>query len=332
MIILLDGPDTYRSRARLRDLVSGFQKKYDPAGTSVVRFAGRGIDPTAVGASLGAVGLFTTKRLIVFEGLSAEAAAASRDAVLALLTSKAGTDDIVILWEPGEAKKSRRTTKLKVPKKREGAAAPNLEALATKHETFALLSGLALERWVDEAMKSRGASFESAAKAALIVAVGPDLWRMTSELDKLAAAADSRPITVSDVRALVVDATLDPIFAFTDALGSRNVASALGLLEEQRASGAADLYLVAVIARQLKLLIVTKEMQSEGADAISASFGYHPFAVRKAASQASRFTLPELTGLLQRLVRLDLALKTTPHAPAVLLTQFVVAVCKARRT
>ena len=73
------------------------------------------------------------------------------------------------------------------------------------------------------------------------------------------------------------------IFALTDAVGSRNKAMAMKLLEEQLAADVSDIYLLSMIIRQFKILIQIGQAMDSGMDSrsIAGALKMHSFVAQR---------------------------------------------------
>lgn len=199
-------------------------------------------------------------------------------------------------------------------------------------QAFSPLEGVALTRWVQDRAKTLGATIESAAVRDLIAIVGPDLWRMANELEKLTMAAvqpsssrgaaatrdltpgtDPPTITSSLIRDLVDAAPQDRLFTFLDTIGSGDRMAALRLLRELEAARVDPHHLLAMLHRQLRLLVQAADLLERGTPAaqLAAELRVHPFVAQKLSQQARTSSLSALRALYPRLLELDRKLKSS---------------------
>jgi DNA polymerase-3 subunit delta len=101
----------------------------------------------------------------------------------------------------------------------------------------------------------------------------------------------ARPISADDVRALVSAALDANIFAMVDTLGLRDAKRAMAAITGANSSGANELYLLAMIARQFRLILSVKDLaQNRGLqqeDIRKELKISHSFFVEKLARQGS---------------------------------------------
>jgi DNA polymerase-3 subunit delta len=169
-----------------------------------------------------------------------------------------------------------------------------------------------LPSWIDRRAQAKGANLSSEATRLLAVLVGTDLRLLDQEIDKLYLYAGERQITTQDVRALVSRARQESIFDLVDCVGRRETDRALVLLHRMLDAGEAPLYLLAMLARQIRILIQVKDLQGRGLgkNEIAGELRLHPYVVEKGMAQAWNFSLSQLEAAHHNLVETDWAIKT----------------------
>ena len=156
--------------------------------------------------------------------------------------------------------------------------------------------------------------------------VGPDMRLLDSEIEKLLAYTDGRRITDQDVELLVSQAREAVIFELTDCLGRRETARALRLVHHLIEDGAEPLYILSMLARQIRILIQVGQLHSEhvSQEEIVRRLGLHHFVVEKALLQVGSFTMAQLETAHSRLVSADWAIKTGEIEPPLALDLLVI--------
>lgn len=170
-----------------------------------------------------------------------------------------------------------------------------------------------LPAWIAQTAKRQGISIDGRAVQMLATFVGPDLRRLTNELDKLAAFCAGRTITADDVRVLVSDASEALIWDLTDALSQRNPRKAMAALHDLRRGDANPFYLLTMIARQYRIMLKVKEATTrQGGNEydIAKYVGERPYPVKKALQQCRAYRIEELEQIMERLLAADHAMKT----------------------
>jgi DNA polymerase-3 subunit delta len=178
---------------------------------------------------------------------------------------------------------------------------------------FKPLGGRQINKWISERVEEEGGKIDRNAVQLLATYVGNDLRLLDQEIGKLLTyVGQERVISRDDVQRLVSYVREASIFDLVDAVGTRNTKLALQLTEKMIDDGNHPLYILHMIARQIRILLQTKELMARGTQPgdIRALLGLHPYVVKKAQAQAPNFTITQLEDLLHRLLDVDVAIKT----------------------
>jgi DNA polymerase III subunit delta len=326
MIIYVTGEDTFRSRERLKQLRDAFVKKYDPSGMNVSTLDGAGLKFEQFQQNVASQGFLSSRRFVIVDR-PFEADRKTQEAIAAFIKEKSVPEEtIVVFWSGGsggEVKKKRS---------KDATEAPPLLAVLDRvknKEQFDVLEPLEIEQWIVKRVKERGGSIERAAAEQLAAIVGTDLWLAANEVEKLVHQKKGAAITAADIEADIKGKLEANIFEFTDALSRKDLTSAFASLERHFASGANELYLLTMIARQLRILIgIADVAKTEPNPATIASrLSLHPFVVKKGLAQIRTFSQSELIRAHDEIVFIDHRLKNTRDNPRALLEMFVFRMC-----
>lgn len=170
-----------------------------------------------------------------------------------------------------------------------------------------------LRMWIADRARSEGAQIEERAVQMLAETIGSDLPVIASELRKLALVASGRAIAAEDVDRMVSYAQESNIFASVDAIVEGRVSEALGLVHGLLEGGSPTGYLITMIARQVRLLILAKEIGARRLSTGEASqrLRLSGYPLRKTLYQADRFSMERLVEIHRMLLEADLAMKST---------------------
>lgn len=198
---------------------------------------------------------------------------------------------------------------------------------------FTIPSGAALQEWVRRRAVQHGVAITRRAADLLTTFVGPNLRQLDQELAKLAAHGNyQREIEEEDVRVLVHAVGQADIFALVDSLGARQRQLALRHLHELLADRQNELYLLTMIARQVRQLLAAKELVEEGGvgiDELRRELKLsHRFIAEKLVRQARVFRMEELEALLRRVAEVDQAIKTGQIEGPLALEMLIVEACR----
>jgi len=321
MIIYLHGSDTYRARQRLIFYRQGFKKKYDAAGLNVATLDGEKLNLEEFRKSVGQSGFLSKKRFVVIENLISRNKQKKIQAeIIEYLDKEWSDDNVLIFLESDES-----------GKKKKGAKTPLQKRLAKeKVEEFVLLSGEKLNQWTRQEVEKRGGRISSAATLELASLVGSDLWNMVSEIEKLVSYKDKKEISADDVKLLVKAKFDENIFHLTDALATKDVKLSFKLLYDQLASGAHELYILTMLIRQFRILLMVKEIIDKEPNyyTVASRLRLHPFVAQKAIRGARKFSLAELKDIYLQLLEIDMKIKSTNEDPRLLFDLLITRVCR----
>ena len=93
--------------------------------------------------------------------------------------------------------------------------------------------------------------------------------------------------------------------------------------------GQSPFQLLGFLARHFRNLLLVKDYRSMGyhEDQIKEKTKLHPFVIKKSIRQAERFTMPQLIAALERLLQIEVELKSTTSNGEELLEQFIIELC-----
>ena len=164
--------------------------------------------------------------------------------------------------------------------------------------------------------------------------VGENLWVLSSEIEKLLIYTSGRSIDEKDVKAVVSHARDANVFAMVDALIEGRAPTAASLLYRLFEEGAAATYLVYMITRQLRMLVLSKELNQKGLFASKIKAGVRlvsgetsDYALTKALEQSNRYSMQRLEQVYHSLLETDLSIKKGISTGEVALTLLVAELC-----
>jgi len=180
---------------------------------------------------------------------------------------------------------------------------------------------------IQKEVRSKEGSISTEAAKLLADLIGPDLRLVDLEIEKLLAYADGRQVTIQDVDVLVSQAREADIFKLTDCIGRHETDRALQILHGLVDDGRDPLYILSMLARQVRILIQVGELRSGSMaqEEIAKRAGLHPYVVEKALAQVGNFSMAQLEAAHSRLVSTDWAIKTGEIEPALALDLLVIA-------
>jgi DNA polymerase-3 subunit delta len=198
-------------------------------------------------------------------------------------------------------------------------------------KSFPMLKAPELRQWIGKHVAEDGGSISPQAVNLLVRLVGSNLWIMSSELNKLIVYAATRPIEEKDVKTMVSYAQETSVFSLVDAIMEFNVHEAENLLQQLLQQGATATYLLAMLYRQMRLIVRVRDLKKQGLKEleIRQRLGVaSEYVVRKAWEQASRYSMPRIKQVYQQLLETDLAIKTGKYDGELALNILTAELCQ----
>lgn len=201
-----------------------------------------------------------------------------------------------------------------------------LNSKADEIYAFDLLKPAEMEVWLQKKCQAINLNINKDNLKKLSVALGDDTWLAMSELQKLKAYTNGEEVQYEDIDKMVRGKLDDDIFKLTDMIANNNNKSqALKLLKDQIESGSNEIYLLTMIVRQFRILIQLKSFLSKTSNTFQAAktLNLHPFVVQKSLPMVSKYPIEKLKNIFQKLLKVDLQLKSSKVQGEVLLEKFV---------
>jgi DNA polymerase-3 subunit delta len=312
LLHVLIGADDYSRRQALEDIKKGIGDATALVSNTTI-FDGRTVTPEQLRNACETVPFLAEKRLVIVEGLFERYESASRN----------GRKKASRRAEPGEEIKKWVDITRGIPPFAElvltggdtRASNPLLRELLplTKVRSFPTLKTAELSQWVERRVKDAGGTISPRAVGTLVRFVGSDLWAMANEVDKLILYTSGRRIEEADVKSVVSHAREESVFTLVDAVLEFRGGVAQEALQQLLRQGAAPVQLLAMIARQVRIIFLVKEMRARGKSRaeIQARLGLtSDFLVRKAWEQSEKYPPGRLRELYHRLLETDVSIKT----------------------
>ncbi|MDI6592096.1 MAG: DNA polymerase III subunit delta [Patescibacteria group bacterium] len=296
MIIFLYGPDTYRSRQKLNEIII-YYKKIHQSGLNLKIFDLKEKNFQEFKDEIQSVSMFAEKKLIIVKNTFLNKNFKENF----LKDSKKFTQskDIILFYEEGEVLKDEFFNFLKK---------------YGKSQEFKLLEGEKLKNWIKKEFEGYQVKTEPGVVERLINFVGNDLWQLNNEIKKLISYKKNKKIEIKDVDLLVRPKIETDIFQTIDWLALKNKKKALESLHRHLEKGESPFYLLSMINFQFRNLLMAKSGNLRG---------MHSFLAKKTLWQSKKFTLQELKKIYQKIFEVDLSIKTGKIDPETALDLFI---------
>jgi DNA polymerase-3 subunit delta len=313
VIYLYYGKDSYRVRGALEELRARLRASDDMLDSNTTVLDGRETTPQELLAHATAVPFLASNRFVIVEGLlkalgemkggrkkklkDDDPMAPWRDAIATLADKTAIPETTTLVFVEGELGKSN--------------VAFSMIAPIAKSQEFAALTKEELPSWIDAEAKRRGVKLAGRAVAALSQLVGPDLWMLSNELEKLGSYAAGDVVDEGTVEELVSSAREARIWDLTDAVVAGDSRKALGTLSMLLGDGQPAPMLAFMIVRQYRQLVLVKDLRERRVrqDEVARIAGIPGFRVNAVSALANRYPWETLRAAYACLLDADLSVK-----------------------
>lgn len=281
MLKILTGPNSWFIKRAVDEL----------AATEVSRYQGSELTAGELADILGAQSLFSTKRTVVIDELSANKPGWDRLSELASqLAADLDLTLIIIENKPDgrsklikQAKQAGWLTDYQLPK--DAAQAAHYLETEAQHLQLKLQSGVA---------------------RMIVERVGLDTWAGHMALEKLAAV--SQTITADLVDKYIAPSLEVNVFKVVDELFAGRALAVAELIDEMDRTSANAYQFFGLISSQISNLLMIKVL---GKTVATTELKLHPFVAGKLASVANRLSLEVVQQMIRILAEADLQLKTS---------------------
>lgn len=299
MVIFLYGQDSYRISQKLKEIVEGYKAK-NPSGFNLVNLDLSENKLEDFFEAVKSDSLIPEKKLIIVKNIEKTDPKILLEFIKSQNLSK--RDDIILIAVSLGDFKNRFFEYL--------TKKPN------QSQNFKLLKEYEIKNWTKKKLNSFETDLTGEALDFLVSSCGFDLWRIDSEIKKIAnfsAKGETSPkggkikgvVSKSQIEELLVPSKEHNIFELTDALLKRNKKKALLALHKAIDNGEKPTELLGLLAWQARNMLRFKT------GAKPASLKLHPFVLGKLRESEKIFSVEELREFLSRIIDLDLAFKTT---------------------
>jgi DNA polymerase-3 subunit delta len=234
------------------------------------------------------------------------------------------TPDVVVLFE------ATRFGLEGDDKKRSERVAKFFSAIRDVVE-FAAYSPDDARREAQSIAKRLGVTLEPSALEMLVEALGADIARIATELEKLSLLGAGRAITPEDIETMVPDARASTVFALVNALGRRDRARSLAVLDTLCREGEYLPLALSFLSSQFRQALIAREANLRSPQQIQGHFakiGVQMWGARaeQVNQTATKFSREQLEQGLKLIFETDRKLRDARPDDRIVMEQFVVKV------
>lgn len=170
-----------------------------------------------------------------------------------------------------------------------------------------------IRQWIRSRAVTGGIDIDSRAIDTLAQTVGNDLRVIVGEMEKLSLYRSGETITHEDVADMVSYARDASIFAAVDAILEGRSAAAVRMVHQILQSGRPASYILSMLARQVRLLILAKDLRARRVPASEHGrrLGLSSYPLRKTMEQQAKLSPQRLVQIHRRLLEADLNIKSS---------------------
>jgi len=205
---------------------------------------------------------------------------------------------------------------------------------AAKHGSvveFALLKEEERARWVKRELAAQKIKMDTRTLHTFLSRVGEGMRHVSSELDKLMQyAGEGGTITSEMVARITIPTTEERVFDVLDAVGRREMNTAMVSLDHLLAAGDDPLMIVTMLARQFRQMLLAKELGRRGVhpSRMAKEMGVAPWLANKYAGQAARFDPEALAKGMETCIELNHGYKNGVKAKRESLEALIASLCQ----
>lgn len=176
-----------------------------------------------------------------------------------------------------------------------------------------VLSADELASWVAQAADKAGFRMAPGVADQLILYTGTSLQALSQEIEKCARyVGQGGLLKPDDLEQLVTRSIEQNIFLLIEYIVQLKLEQAFTILSELLRRKEEPIKIVMLIARQFRIMYQVKDLTQQGysQQQMASQLGLHPYAVKVAAGQASRFEAGRLAHIMGQLAELDFQMKS----------------------
>lgn len=252
--------------------------------------------------------LFSTKRTILIKRLYRNKEKTLLTEALVEILKEGKTDDHIIIWE--DQKIRSNTGYYKFFKKNN--AVEELDQL-NKRTFFT---------WLRKELEKHELKIDQSVIKKLAERTNYDPERCKNEIEKFKLHNQDKIIREEDIEELTADTLEKEIWDFTDAINMQNKEKSVTILERLTSQGVDANYILSMLARNLRLLYLTKTLDEKGKGykEISSALKIPPFTTPSLIKASKQYSEEKIKMLYSKLSNLDYQIKTGKIEPTLGLT------------
>jgi DNA polymerase-3 subunit delta len=295
MLIFFYGPNVFMIQKAVNQLKDRYHKNV--GDLNLVTLEGQDLNPQEFVRQVQAMPLLASSRLIVVKNIFGQKSKDVLDYITNHLES-VPESTVVVFTQEGEPDK-----RLKLFKKLSSEKNSKCFLPLTRPQQMS---------YIRNELKKLGSTISSEAATELVEFCLDDLWRLDSEIRKLADYVLNEEITLKDIHEIVDHNVLGNSFKFVDALIDNNSKVALDNLHALIDAGEPPLKILGLINYQFRTIacVVEANQKKMSQFEMAKALGVKPFQIQKLLPHAKKTNFTKLSKIYSRLIAIDEAIKS----------------------
>ncbi len=259
-------------------------------------FTGKDVNPDAIIDALNTLTFFSTNRCVVVRDTGLLKKASNTDDLATALEDVPENTFVVFVEEVD------KTSKLYKAIQKHGV----VYEMRTPKEAD-------LVSFVENLVRNKNSKIDKAAVVHFLRTVENDMVVINNEIEKLVAfTLNKGKIEKADIDLVCTKSLQVEIFKLMDAIGNKEIQTALEIYNNMIFAKEPVLRILAMLARQVKLILLSKELSEQGMNMndISVKIGVHSFVAKGCIQQGRNFSKKTLYNTLMTLSELEVKIKT----------------------
>ena len=178
---------------------------------------------------------------------------------------------------------------------------------------FKTIAYLELENWISKKLLDNGKKISNRNARLIADYVGNDMWTLSNEIEKIINYCQDESLEEEHLEILINNPKEMKIFKLVDLLLDENIAVSFRNIPSIFESGYSTQYLLSMLSRQMRLLIIAKQLSSMNSSKTiyKDKLGiYSDYVIDNIISQVGNRDMDVLLKLYEKISELDIAIKT----------------------
>ncbi len=293
---LYHGTSPYLSLRAVHTYIDGIAKKSPSAVLTLLE--ADTLKPKDIVDSISSPSLFSSKRIIFLKRVYKNKEKSILIEKILELLGNGNSEDVLIIWEDQKIKSNTKYYKFF----KERRALEEIEDLNKR--TFLT--------WLRQELELNELKIDPVAVKEFAERTNYDPERCASEIKKFKLNHESKIIRKEDIEELIADTLERDIWDLTDAINEGNKVESMQILEKLNQQFVDVNYIISMLARNLRLITLTKSLNEDGTDyrKISSILKIPPFTTPSLVKSSKKYTEERISRLYSKLSNLDYQIKT----------------------